>query len=131
MKIFLILAFLFINSAQAIEWTELKSAKNQTIMLDKDSITTKKNYYFFNLKMFTNGLDDIVVTMQCATTHPFCARIKHYKNSQYESLNGNYQNITQDSTTKLEPITYTSKAYAAYKAVSQIEKSKIKPEITF
>ena len=129
MRIFLILALMLINCANAIEWINLQSSKGNTIALDKQSIKEYQGYYFYNVKMHTNGLDDVVVTMQCRVSHPFCARIKHYKLSQYSELNGDYKNISNEMTQKLEPITYESRAYAAYKKVKEI--TKVKPKITF
>ena len=69
--------------------------------------------------------------MQSKTNRPFCTRIEHYKLAQYESLNGNYSNITKNMTKKLEPVPYESTAYAAYREVNNIMKSKNKPQITF
>lgn len=130
-KIFLILStfFFMFNSAFAIDWVNIKSENGNLVGLDKDSIKEYQGYYFYNVKMYTNGLDDIVVTMQCRITHPFCARLKHYKSTQYEELKGNYDNITNEMTKNLEPVTYKSRAYAAYKNVKEIKRNK--PEIVF
>ena len=121
--------FLSINSVFAIDWVDLKSKSGNTVSLDIDSIVEFQGYYFYNVKMYTNGLDDAIVTMQCRTTHPFCARLKTYKSSQYQELKGDYSNITNLMTQKLEPVTFESRAYAVYKKVCELKKGK--PKITF
>lgn len=128
MRLFLILALFLSNFALAIDWIDVKSVSNSVISLDKDSIQELQGYYFYNIKV-KNTKDDIIVTMQCKISHPFCARIKHYKPAYYESLGGNYSNISNEMTEKLEPVTYESRAYASYKKVKQI--SSQKPKITF
>lgn len=131
-KIFLTLVlFLCVNSAFAIDWINLKSATGNMFALDKDSITEINGYYFYNLKVYTNGLDDAVVTMQSKINSPFCTRIEFYKLSQYETLNGNYKNIARNMTDRLEPVPYESSAYTAYKKVKEILSNKNKPQITF
>ena len=129
MKYFLALILMLFNFACAIEWVNLQSAKGKTIALDKDSIKEYQGYYFYNVKMYTNGLDDIVITMQCRISHPFCARIKHCKSSEYDEMDGNYTRITDEPSKNLEPITYESRAYAAYKKVKEL--TEVKPKITF
>ena len=122
------LLFVFITPSFAIDWMPMKSVSGNMFALDKDSIHEENGYYFFNLKIFTNGIDDIVVTMQSKTTSPFCKRIEHYKLSQYEALAGNYKNITRNMTDSLEPVPYQSSAYAAYKKVKEL-KGDSKPQI--
>lgn len=130
-KIFLIFILFFMaNSVFAINWIDLKSANGNIVSLDIDSIKEDKNYYFYNIKMNTTPTESIVITMQSAKLTPFCARIKYYKPSQYEKLNGDYENITLNKTTKLEPVTYESRAYAAYKKVKEIIKDKNKTQNT-
>ena len=75
--------------------------------------------------------ESTVITMQAQKSYPFSARINYYKPSRYEQLNGDYENITLKMTKNLEPVTYESRAYAAYKKVKQIENDKNKPQITF
>lgn len=131
-KIFLVtVLFLFINPVFAIEWLNLKSASGNMFALDVDSITELNGYYFYNLKVYTNGLDDIVVTMQSKISSSFSTRIEHYKLSQYEKLEGNYKNISKNMTDRLEPVPYQSSAYAAHKKVKEIMSVKNKPQITF
>lgn len=131
-KIFLVtVLFLFINPVFAIEWLNLKSASGNMFALDVDSITELNGYYFYNLKVYTNGLDDIVVTMQSKISSSFSTRIEHYKLSQYEKLEGNYKNISKNMTDRLEPAPYESSAYAAHKKVKEIMSTKNKPQITF
>lgn len=131
-KIFLVtVLFLFINPVFAIEWINLKSASGNMFALDVDSITELNGYYFYNLKVYTNGLDDIVVTMQSKISSSFSTRIEHYKLSQYEKLEGNYKNISKNMTDRLEPAPYESSAYAAHKKVKEIMSTKNKPQITF
>ena len=131
-KIILALFLFFIaNPIFAIDWLNLKSATGNMFGLDVDSIKEFRGYYFYNLKVYTNGLDDAVVTMQSKPNSSFSARIEHYKLSQYEKLNGNYENITKNMTDRLEPVPYQSSAYAAHKKVKEILSVKNKPQITF
>lgn len=129
-KILLSLVALFVISpCWAIDWVELYTPANKPIALDVDSIKEYNNYYFYNVKMYKKDSEDVVITMQAQKTHPFCARIKYYELAQYEQLNGDYSNITTNMTTKLEPVTFESRAYAAYKKVAQL--MRVKPQITF
>jgi len=125
------LLFFACNCVVASDWIELVNPKGKKISLDKKSIQEKSHYYFFNIKMNVNNVDELVVTMQCAKTHAFCARINKYKLSHYEELNGDYKNIFLNETSKLEPITFQSRAYMAYKKVREIMSHKNKPEIAF
>ncbi|MBR5304077.1 MAG: hypothetical protein IKU37_04550 [Candidatus Gastranaerophilales bacterium] len=129
-KALLICMLLLVHNCFAIDWINVTSQKGETFVLDKDSITEKNNYYFYNIRLYSNNADDIVVTMQSQKKHPFCTRIKYYKLSEYESLNGDYANITNNMTDKLEPVAFTSIAYAAYKKVKNIKLSDV-VQITF
>ena len=127
----LFLSIFILNPAFSIDWMYLKSPKGKMFALDKDSITEKNGYYFYNLKVYTNTIDDTVVTMQSKINSPFCKRIEHYKLSQYEALDGNYHNIANNMTEKLEPVPYESSAFSAYKKVKEILGEKNRPQIEF
>lgn len=125
------LLLLFILPCYAINWIDVTSTNGQRLGFDKDSLKEYDGYYFYNVKMYTNSTDDPVVTMQCALTHPFCARIKQYKLSKYNELAGDYDNITSNQTQRLEPVTFESRAYAAYKKARELSKQTSKPRISF
>lgn len=130
-KIFLVLFSLLISPVFAINWVLVQSKSGSIVYLDVDSIKEYNGYYFYNIKVDTSPSESIVVTMQSQKSYPFSARINYYKPSRYEQLGGDYQNITLKMTRNLEPVTYESRAYAAYKKVKQIINDKNKPQITF
>ena len=131
MKKFLILSLLLISPVFAIDWVNVETKNNNILYLDKDSITQHRNYYFYNIKTIKENGEEVIITMQSQKSHPFCARIKYYTSQNYNSLNGDYENITLNLTTRLEPVTYESRAFAAYKKVVQIMQEKNRPKITF
>ncbi len=130
-KIILIAVCLLISPVFAINWVLVQSASGGIVYLDTDSIKEYNGYYFYNIKVDTSMNESTVITMQAQKSYPFSARINYYKPSRYEQLNGDYENITLKMTKNLEPVTYESRAYAAYKKVKQIENDKNKPQITF
>lgn len=130
-KLIIILLLLSTVSAFAIDWEILKSKGGNVFELDKDSIKEKNGYYFFNIKVSTDNQEDVVITMQSQKSHPFSARINHYKLYDYENLNGDYENITKNITKQLEPVSYKSRAYSAYIKVREIKSEENKPKITF
>ena len=64
--------------------------------------------------------------MQSGVVHQFSARLKVYKPSEYDALDGDYQNITKNFTKNLEMITYDSIVNTCYKEVKRIME---KPQI--
>ena len=113
----------------AINWIEVKTSTGQELSLDKDSITEHLSYYFYNIKVKKKNGEVVVVTIQSQKAHPFCARIKFYTPEEYDRLNGDYENITSNITTKLEPVSFESRANAAYRKVREL--SQKRPEIVF
>ncbi|MBQ8636154.1 hypothetical protein IJ425_08400, partial [bacterium] len=89
------------------------------------------NYYFYNIKTHKNNGEEIVMTMQFQKSHPFGARIKFYTPSEYETLGGDYKNITKNMTKALEAVSFDSRAFASYKKVTQTVQQNKKPQITF
>ena len=128
--LFFISSLFLFNSAFGIEWVSIKGKNGHEAALDIESITEKNNYYFYNLKVYTNGLDDIVVTMQSKKNSAICSRINYYKLAEYTKLKGDYENITNKMSNQLEPVDYASVAYAAYKKVKQINGAD-RPDIQF
>ncbi len=132
MKKLLILFLLLIAPVYAIDWTDVVSVKGRHALVDKDSIKEFKGYYFYNIKFANKNPDDVVViTMQSSIKRAFSARTKSYTPSQYDALNGDYDNITSNYTENLEPVTYDSLAYACYKKVKEIQQKQKASGITF
>ena len=130
-KILTTLVLLFICPCIAINWIEVKSENGKTVQLDKDSITKYKGYYFYNVKFQKNNNQDVVITMQSQVLHPYCQRIKYYDLDDYKNLKGDYDNIANEITKNLEPVSYKSQAFAVYKKVHSLMSEKNKPQITF
>ena len=113
----------FSNSVFAIDWLELTTPLGKSVALDKDSIVENDGYYFYNIKYKnSNNSYYTVVTIQSGIVHPFSARIKFYPLSEYESLKGDYSNITVNKTKKLEAVTYDSVVNTCYREVKKIKK---------
>lgn len=128
---FILLLLVCINPAIAIYWESVTTPLNKTAYLDTDSITEYSRYYFYNIKVFNEYINDFsVITIQSAKTNPFSARIKTYSVGEYEKLKGDYNNITANITQNLEPVTYESQVNSCYKRVKEI-KSKEKIDISF
>ena len=105
----------FINPIFAINWVDVPNFKNKDIQLDTESIQHIDNYLFFNIKMLnTMKTQYRVLTIQSAFKHPYCKTISNISLEEYNSLNGNYQNITSNKTEKLEMAVYGSIAHSAY-----------------
>lgn len=132
MKKILILFMLLLSPVWAIEWVSTVSNNGRVAYVDIDSIQEYDGYYFYNIKFANNSADDIVIiTMQSGIKTPFSARIKAYTPNEYESLMGNYKNITSNYTQNLEPVTYDSLVYACYKKVKEYQQLKNSPKISF
>lgn len=131
MKKIIVLFLLLLNPVFAIDWVNVSNHNNKPLYLDKDSITQHKNYYFYNIRTAKDNGEEVIITMQSQKAHPFCARVKYYSVQNYTALNGDYENITLNLTTRLEPVTFESRAFAAHKKVVQIMQEKNRPQITF
>ena len=119
-KRFLLVLFslLFCLSAHAISWQEVESLSKTVAFIDVDSIKEYNNYYFFNIQVKNTATgENVVITLQSAKSSAFAARIKAYTIEEYNALNGDYGNITNNMTDNLEPTTYYSTAYACSKWV--------------
>ena len=117
MKNFLLILFfvlIFACPCQAINWIELKSPSGNSVYLDKDSIKEHEGNYFYNIKFKTEASEILVITIQTASTHPFSARIRYYSLNEYNEKNGDYENITNNMTSSLEPVTYQSTINTCY-----------------
>lgn len=113
--------FLFLNStSNAITWKELKTSTGAIFSIDIDSIKDDGEYYYYNLQIpALKNKDFEIVTIQSAKKTPFSARIAFYSLSNYQNLQGDYQNITKNKTENLEAVTYESRVYSAYKFVKK------------
>ncbi len=122
MKKIILFLFLIIQcSAYAINWETITTPAGKTAYLDKDSILQYKSYYFYNIKVFNDSINDFsVVTIQSSMSKPFSARINFYTPDEYERLQGDYLNITKNITKSLEPVTYKSTVNSCYKRVKEI-----------
>lgn len=131
--VLILTCLIFPLKASAIKWDTLYSPAGSTVYLDVDSITEFDNYYFYNIKFQKyNSKDFMVLTIQSAIAHPFSARLKLYTEAEYESLKGDYENITAHMTKKLEPVTYQSSVNTCYKRVKSIIRYKnAKNDIVF
>ena len=128
----LISMFLFniFSPVFAIDWIELTSPRGKTVYLDKDSITKRNGYFYYNIKFKNSHTNkDVVLTMQSSALHQYSARIKAYEPSEYETLNGDYSNILSNSTDKLELVTYDSIVNTCYKEVKKILSPQLSPQI--
>lgn len=128
MKRILSVLFLFFSlyllsmEANAIQWIDLTTPRGRPVCLDKDSITQYKSYYLYNI-MFVN-LDNgntMVATIQSGINRPFSATLKTYTPEEYKKLNGDYSSMAQNITKNLEPVTFDSAVYTAYKRVKDIK----------
>jgi len=108
--------------ANAIQWEKRTSTFGRVVYLDIDSIKETSDYFFYNIKFrYENNENYIILTMQSKKTNPFSARIKAYTENEYNSLEGDYDNITANQTDKMEPVTFDSIVYACYRRVKQIK----------
>ena len=109
---------------------ELTSPRGRIVYLGKDSITKQDGYYFYNMKFLDPKFDDFVIlTMQSGVKHQFSARLKAYKPSEYESLNGDYENITKNMTQNLEMVTYDSIVNTCYRKIKELMEKDVLPKI--
>lgn len=103
------------NPVFAVNWVDVPNLKKQDVQIDSDSIRHINNYLFFNIKILNSMKTQYrVLTIQSAFKHPYCARISNVSYDEYVSLNGNYDNIANNSTDKLEMAIYGSVAHSAY-----------------
>ena len=139
MKKSFIFLFLFVFAAcnlslnaYAIKWVPVESLAGKVASLDSDSITEYKSYIFYNIKMSSIKTGEpIVVTIQSKKHNPLSASIKVYQEAEYNRLNGDYDNITANMTSKLEPVTFDSLVYACFKKVKAILIAKKNLDIEF
>ncbi len=116
--LFALFAFVFGLNVHAITWQEVQTLSKTVAFIDVDSIKEHNNYYFFNIQVKnTSTNENVVITLQSAKNSAFAARIKAYTVAEYNSLQGDYENITNNMTENLEPTTYYSTAYACSKWV--------------
>jgi len=122
-KIVFLFCFIFFTASyvNAIEWSCFTTPLNKTVCLDIDSITEYNNYFFYNIKYKRDVSNkEVITTIQSGKNSAFSARLKTYTLSEYESLNGDYSNITSNYTTNLEPVTFESIVNTCYKKVKEI-----------
>ena len=121
--VFLVL-ILFQGLTPAISWVDVTTPNNRRAYLDKDSITEFSGYYFYNIKFQNPGESDFVVmTMQSSKSSPLSARLKAYTVQEYDSLAGDYSNITKNMKSSLEPVTYQSVVNTCYREVKRIKEA--------
>lgn len=126
-----VLLFLF-SPVFAITWEKLETPSGGCVYLDTDSITQYDGYYFYNIKFrYSSKKNYTVTTIQSSHTRPFSAKIKNYDEAQYNKLKGDYENITQNETQNLEPVTFQSTVHTCYKRVKNIINSASNSKITF
>lgn len=121
----LVLLVFTICPAQAVNWVDVQAKNGSRAQLDTDSIKEYNKCYFYNIKVFNEYTKEyVVITMQSRKRTPLSARVKYYKLSEYENLNGDYEHITDNYTDKIEPVEYGSVVYACYSEVKSIMISK-------
>lgn len=123
---------LTLNGAFAIDWIDLKSPKGNGVSLDKDSIREYDNYYFYNIMLELDNHKKTVITIQSSKATLLAARTKYYTIEEYTNLNGDYENITKNKTSKLEAVTYDSRVNTCFREVKKIieQKNQNKIEIS-
>ena len=105
----------------AVEWINVTAPNGHSAELDVDSIKEYGHYYFYNIKVLNKHTDKmVVITMQSRKIGGLCARIKYYDLSEYENLNGDYENITKNHTNKLAIMEYASVAGACFRKVKSV-----------
>lgn len=120
--VLLFILLLCTTSAYAINWQPLYSRTGiKTSYLDIDSIKKTDKYYFYNIKYVVNSGETVVITIQSSLSTSFSARIKLYSLDDYTNLNGDYENITANQTTKLEHAEFGSVVSQAYKYVKTMD----------
>ena len=132
-RVFLILfVFLMLSSfSYAIEWKSITAPNGSNAYLDIDSIEEYKNYYFYNIKILNYYTkENVVVTLQSRMVGGLSARINYYKPDEYNHLKGDYEHITDNYSSNLEPVEYGSVVFACYSYVkSLVGAKKIQLEI--
>ncbi len=131
MKNLLIIFLLLMSCAHAINWQEVYQSDKKVAYVDTDSVTEFGRYYFYNIKTlntYTNKL--VIITMQSKKSGGAAARINFYEPDEYESLNGDYSNITSKMTNKFEAVQFGSIAFSCFlKAKEILTKNNIQIEI--
>ena len=106
------------NISLAINWKSVTTPKGRIAYVDLDSIIEFNNYYFYNIKFQNpNQTNYTILTIQSAKSHPLSSRLKAYSEEEYKALDGDYNNITKNMTTSLEPVTFESVVNTCYKVV--------------
>lgn len=120
-NILLLICLIFFSpSAFAIDWQDVYHNDKKVAYVDVDSIKEYDRYYFYNIKtinVYTNKI--IVITMQSKKNGGAAARINFYTTDEYDSLNGDYENITSKMTKKFEPVQFGSIAFSCYTKVRE------------
>ena len=120
--------FLFLcqNSSFAINWVQVVTPLNRVAYIDSDSIVEYKSYYFYNIK-FQNPNEEkyTILTIQSSKTSPLSARLRAYSEQEYNALNGDYSNITNNMKSSLESVTYQSVVNTCYNAVKRIKTAEV------
>ena len=120
------------SSSYAINWVQVTTPLNRVAYLDSDSITEYKSYYFYNIKFQNpNESNYTILTMQSSKSSPLSARLRAYTEEEYKALNGDYQNITNNLKTTLEPVTFESVVNTCYKQVKLIKSLQARETLTF
>jgi len=117
----IIVLFVSCSSVFAIDWQEVTNRFGDRAYVDIDSIKLYKNYYFYNIKVlntYTNK--DVIITMQSRKRGGMSARIKFYEVDEYEGLNGDYEHITDNFSSKLETVEFGSLAEKCYSLVNSV-----------
>ncbi len=120
--LFFIVLFVFgLCPCYAIQWTKLETPRGKVVYLDTDSISENSDYYFYNIKFPISKTESQVVTIQSKKNASLSARIKVYDEIEYNKLNGDYENIQKNITSKLEPAVYGSMVNVCHRQVKQIK----------
>lgn len=117
----ILFSFLLLNCiimpTLAINWVTLNTPLGKTVDIDTDSVKEIDHFYFYNIKLMGSNH---VFTIQSGSKSTFSARIKTIDLDEYNSLNGDYDNISVNETKDLEPVTYESVVYTCYKKAKEI-----------
>lgn len=105
-----------ISPILAIDWVTLRTGLGKSVDIDIDSIKQVDHFYFYNIKLPDSNH---VMTIQSGAKSTFSARINTVDLDIYNDLNGDYDNIANNATKDLEPVTYESVVYACYKKAKE------------
>ena len=115
----LLFGFVLMPCSFAIEWLDITTPLKRSVSLDKDSITKEGGYYFYNVMV-----NNKVLTIQSSFASGFSKTIREYNLSDYNSLGGNYSEITKNKTKQLEPVLFGSVANTCFLKVKNIMQDK-------